>query len=45
MNGYSVVPISLEVWENLGDFEKIPYLLQTIKQKILNNEDVDTLKV
>jgi hypothetical protein len=31
--GYSVVPVSLQLWMNLPDFEKIPYLMQNIKIK------------
>lgn len=31
--GYSVVPVSLQLWMNLPDYEKIPYLMQNIKIK------------
>lgn len=31
--GYSVVPVSLQLWMNLPDYEKIPYLMQSIKIK------------
>lgn len=31
--GYSVVPVSLQLWLNLPDYEKIPYLMQSIKIK------------
>jgi FAST kinase domain-containing protein 2 len=31
--GYSVVPVSLQHWINLPDYEKIPYLMQNIKMK------------
>lgn len=37
-NGYVVVPICLHVWNNLPDFEKIPYLMQNIKEKL----EIDT---
>ncbi|KAF5303619.1 hypothetical protein FQA39_LY09866 [Lamprigera yunnana] len=32
--GYSIVPISLETWTSLPDFERIPYLMQAIKLKM-----------
>ncbi|EFA07285.1 uncharacterized protein LOC660773 [Tribolium castaneum] len=32
-NGCQVVPVCLEVWEGLPDFEKIPYLMQAIKER------------
>ncbi|RZC32596.1 uncharacterized protein BDFB_000924, partial [Asbolus verrucosus] len=35
--GISVVPVCLEVWENLPDFEKIPYLMQAIKERTDND--------
>lgn len=31
--GYSVVPVALQHWMNLPDYEKIPYLMQNIKMK------------
>ncbi|KAJ4447957.1 hypothetical protein ANN_09967 [Periplaneta americana] len=31
--GYSVVPVNLQQWINLPDYEKIPYLMQNIKMK------------
>ncbi|XP_033608909.1 uncharacterized protein LOC111868360 isoform X2 [Cryptotermes secundus] len=37
--GYSVVPVSLQHWMNLPDYEKIPYLMQNIKMKC---ESVDS---
>jgi FAST kinase domain-containing protein 2 len=37
--GYQVVPVCLEVWENLADFEKIPYLMQAIKER--TNSDLN----
>lgn len=32
--GHTVVPISLDKWKALADFEKLPYLMQTIKGKL-----------
>ncbi|KAJ8979644.1 hypothetical protein NQ317_001351 [Molorchus minor] len=32
--GYNVMPVNLEAWEALNDFEKIPYLMQNIKNKM-----------
>ncbi|XP_018322928.1 uncharacterized protein LOC108735467 [Agrilus planipennis] len=32
--GYTVIPVCLEEWESLADFEKIPYLMQAIKIKV-----------
>jgi len=31
--GHYVVPVSLQQWVNLPDYEKIPYLMQNIKIK------------
>lgn len=31
--GYTVVPICLDEWNDLPDFEKIPYVMRTIKSK------------
>lgn len=36
--GYTVVPICLEEWNDLPDFEKIPYVMQAIKNKTEYNE-------
>lgn len=36
-SGCHVVPVCLEVWENLPDFEKIPYLMQAIKERTDND--------
>ncbi|XP_026469011.1 uncharacterized protein LOC113372888 [Ctenocephalides felis] len=35
--GYKVLPISISDWKNLGDREKIPYLLQKIKSQCENS--------
>ncbi|KAJ8924042.1 hypothetical protein NQ315_006819 [Exocentrus adspersus] len=34
MDGHSVLPINLEAWESLSEFEKIPYLMQQIRSKL-----------
>ncbi|KAJ8943016.1 hypothetical protein NQ318_008334 [Aromia moschata] len=34
VDGYSVLPVNLEIWESLSDFERIPYLMQEIKNKM-----------
>ncbi|XP_047115538.1 uncharacterized protein LOC124795518 isoform X1 [Schistocerca piceifrons] len=31
--GYAVVPVSLSLWSDIPDYEKIPYLMQNIKSK------------
>lgn len=38
--GYLVVPIGIENWNELEDFEKIPYLMRAIKEKC----DLETLE-
>ncbi|KAF5308173.1 hypothetical protein FQR65_LT06353 [Abscondita terminalis] len=35
--GYSIIPICLDVWNSLADFEKVPYLMQEIKIKTEND--------
>lgn len=30
----SVIPVNLDSWLDLNDFEKIPYLMQKIKEKL-----------
>lgn len=35
--GYTVVPICVEVWEVMADFEKIPFLMQAIRLKTQNS--------
>lgn len=38
-----MLPVCLELWENLNEFEKMPYLSQAIKSKLpnqLNLEDI-----
>lgn len=30
----SVIPISVSSWQQMNDFEKIPYLMQQIKDKL-----------
>jgi hypothetical protein len=37
--GHSVVPVSVQHWMTLPDYEKIPYLMQDIKMKC---ESVDS---
>ena len=31
--GYFTVPVFLQIWMDLPDYEKIPYLMQSIKLK------------
>lgn len=33
-NGFTVLPVCLEDWTALADFEKLPYLMQNIKFKL-----------
>lgn len=37
--GYTVVPVSLQLWTSLPDYEKIPYLMQNIKMKCESLDD------
>ncbi|KAK4885237.1 hypothetical protein RN001_001508 [Aquatica leii] len=34
--GHSVIPVCLDIWNSLADFEKVPYLMQAIRLKIEN---------
>lgn len=36
--GFSVLQINYALWNNLAQFEKIPYLMQSIKSKIESKE-------
>ncbi|ERL95805.1 uncharacterized protein LOC109534887 [Dendroctonus ponderosae] len=36
----SVIPINVDSWEQMNDFEKIPYLMQQIKEKLHLDIDV-----
>ncbi|XP_049784968.1 uncharacterized protein LOC126187753 isoform X3 [Schistocerca cancellata] len=39
--GYAVVPVSLSLWSDIPDYEKIPYLMQNIKSKCdMTNSEV-----
>ncbi|KAB0800557.1 hypothetical protein PPYR_06297 [Photinus pyralis] len=41
---YTVIPFSLEVWEGLADFEKVPYLMQEIKSSIENEQNMSEIR-
>lgn len=38
--GCSVVPVSVEMWTNMPDYEKIPYLMAQVRYK---NEEFEKL--
>ncbi|XP_063908146.1 uncharacterized protein LOC135126209 [Zophobas morio] len=38
--GYQVVPVNLEVWEGLPDFERIPYIMRAIKERTVGDLNV-----
>ncbi|XP_044747477.1 uncharacterized protein LOC123308749 [Coccinella septempunctata] len=40
--GYTVVPVCWESWKSLLDYEKIPYLVQNIKNKLRQDISVDS---
>ena len=35
--GITVLPISMNVWDGLIDYEKIPYIMRELKSKTDNN--------
>lgn len=35
--GFTVVPVCMETWNSLADFEKIPFLMQSIRLKSEDN--------
>ncbi|XP_018569401.1 uncharacterized protein LOC108909516 isoform X2 [Anoplophora glabripennis] len=43
-DGHSVLPVNLEIWESLNDFEKIPYLMQHIKNKVDSDVSISESK-
>lgn len=38
--GYAVLTINQDLWDNLQEFEKIPYLMQSIKSKMVTSNEV-----
>ena len=35
-----MVPVNLEVWESLPDFERIPYIMRAIKERTASDLNV-----